>query len=958
MTRVMTTYIFSIFSVLFLSGCEDKQGNDSDNTPLAAQTEEPLQTETIEETSSTESETDSPAVAQGGETSASKTLEGFGALTGSLRIEAGGEFLPAANAKLEFESHPEYDLVVKEDGSFRMNNVVPGALTIYATFDSGLGLAEGASIKALQIKDIIIGAGSETIVPEEASILSDPGSISGTISLINNPENVELLGIEIYIPGTSYLAKADATGNFTISNVPAGTYDNIRFEKPGLTSSDILDIQVKSGENLNIGSVFMSLSTGPSGKIVSIENSTGRTIGGNPVAVVQGTAFRVNLLYDSRATLMKSAHESAFINVDWIPVASNYDFTAVSNATAFAHFKEDGVKNIFVKFSDSNGLESSVYNLQFITDNQAPTLDAVTILNGWAQSSTQDIFLDIEGSDAGSGIKDIMISNVASFSGATWQGYSSSRISSWNLENLSGANTVYVKVRDYEGRESNVVSDGINVAEHTLIHNASYNTKMTLLAAHSPYRISEDVTFESDLSIEPGTTFLIDSSRILKVLGVLTSKGTVENRVTFKFTTAAPHDCSMGSGSGGTINLESGAPGVSQANRIEYTDFVSINYIKLNGGLITQSKFDASLCTENSAGHITKSGLDNLTLSENTFIEWNTPLRVKEGDGNSKFLNNSGTMTYVVLQEDTASNTQVKGNTFSGYLAQYLEGGLIGFLNNNDIILENNTFEGTGVPIYVSRTADLLISNLTISGCSAIIKGNLSDAAAKVTIQDSEISNCDTAVNLENISLGSQGTFKLSNNNIEVSRALVTGGSSSPSVQVLDNNLSIECGTSNGTYCDLLYFGGANKINGGDGMCANERDAMGVTLTGNNISCFGNATSGCRGITLQMPPNNGVEQGTTGTTPCDFDTSRMALDLDGNFWSSAGGSKTLSNGTNLNTSTSIINYSQLAGDTMTIDASNIQRYEVNYPNADIIDYSGPGFPTVTTTTENASAGPR
>ena len=78
-------------------------------------------------------------------------------------------------------------------------------------------------------------------------------------------------------------------------------------------------------------------------------------------------------------------------------------------------------------------------------DEDDPTVDDFQIIS--SDPTNADVTLTITASDTGgSGVLDMMISNDASFTGATWERYRTTR--NWTLETGAGNKTVYVKVRD------------------------------------------------------------------------------------------------------------------------------------------------------------------------------------------------------------------------------------------------------------------------------------------------------------------------------------------------------------------------------------------------------------------------------------------------------------------------------------------------------------------------------
>ena len=68
----------------------------------------------------------------------------------------------------------------------------------------------------------------------ETVAMKPSATVAGYVILEGALDN-ECYGIDVYIPGTSFMAKTDDSGKYAISNVPEGTY-NLRFEKDGYAS--------------------------------------------------------------------------------------------------------------------------------------------------------------------------------------------------------------------------------------------------------------------------------------------------------------------------------------------------------------------------------------------------------------------------------------------------------------------------------------------------------------------------------------------------------------------------------------------------------------------------------------------------------------------------------------------------------------------------------------------------
>lgn len=79
-------------------------------------------------------------------------------------------------------------------------------------------------------------------------LLQRVGKISGQAVLDGETDH---LGIDVFIPGTSFVAKTDSEGNFLISYVPAGTYD-IYVSYTGFEITFIADITVTTAHTTDI----------------------------------------------------------------------------------------------------------------------------------------------------------------------------------------------------------------------------------------------------------------------------------------------------------------------------------------------------------------------------------------------------------------------------------------------------------------------------------------------------------------------------------------------------------------------------------------------------------------------------------------------------------------------------------------------------------------------------------
>lgn len=105
-----------------------------------------------------------------------------------------------------------------QNGGFQTKTAEDGSFSFTTSEDQILTLE---AIQRETMKAIKLQAGSSN---EPYTLrLAPTGNITGTV-IPADPAITDLLNIDVFIPGTSYIAKTDAAGNFTLSNVPAGRF--------------------------------------------------------------------------------------------------------------------------------------------------------------------------------------------------------------------------------------------------------------------------------------------------------------------------------------------------------------------------------------------------------------------------------------------------------------------------------------------------------------------------------------------------------------------------------------------------------------------------------------------------------------------------------------------------------------------------------------------------------------
>lgn len=796
----------------------------------------------------------------------------YGSISGQILAGSGASDSSVVGAKIEVVSHPELNTTADAEGKYEIKNAQPANYTLVISSavlgnqkpSFKIGLFDTGAAYGLKIDGINVESGKVRSLPKSA--LKRTGKISGKIDFFTNPNNLDLTGSDVYIPGTSYLVKTASDGSFLMAGVPPGDY-TLRAEHTGFVHTEF-SVTVAENSTTSVGTKLLSISNGPEGSI-GVTGAQNITIAGQSRLVISSREVTVSLSYDSDAALMKIADESAFLNKQWIPVSSSYNFA----------FSSDGPKRLFVKFSDLNGLESSPYFVDFIVDTEAPVLSAVSLLNGWEQAASPDISVDILGSDSGTGIKEVIFSNTLNVfaSDDAWQSYSSRM--NWNLSSGSGSKSVSIKVRDYLGRTSNIVSDSINIGTATYVYKKNYTENMTFEAKQSPYFIAETTTFEGPLTLEAGTTVHLAPNARLEIKGAFKAQGTSLKPITFAASDVTGLSNCATRLNPYVIRFDQGTPDINKDYVLDYVHFKSITEIYLNGGSVTHSKFDG-MCTPMGYGNdyygkIYKKGLNNLNFSYNEFKSWSLGLSIDAGDGNTAFDNNFGSVKYGLVHTSNSRGTSMANNSLDVWEILLAfgspEASANSYWGDGALTFVGNTTTGncrTGV--YLKNSNAITLNNLSLNSCQTAIE---KIGAGTVNINRLSASNCSLGINSYHTSINAES--------VAPGAVAVNDSVLSCSTGISNTNASISMNYSEITASQAVIAGGYGAYGAGGTIsidhsklsCANESGFCDLFLREMNwimssvtdevqiqnsiLDCKGNASSGCRGFTFYDSNTNG-----------------------------------------------------------------------------------------------------
>lgn len=148
-------------------------------------------------------------------------------------------------------------------------------------------------------------------------------------------------GIDVYIPGTSYAAKTDKDGNFSMSMVPVGTH-KVYVESDSFQRRELTGVDVASATNKELPEISLAPASGPSG---SLELDAGAATSADAVVAVKvfatdGTVF------------MKVGEDQYLLQATYAQFRPTFDYT----------FTGGGEKTLYVQLKDADGLESSIFS--------------------------------------------------------------------------------------------------------------------------------------------------------------------------------------------------------------------------------------------------------------------------------------------------------------------------------------------------------------------------------------------------------------------------------------------------------------------------------------------------------------------------------------------------------------------------------------------------------------------
>lgn len=166
------------------------------------------------------------------------------------------------------------------------------------------------------------------------------GAIRGKLRLEGGAAPV---GTDVYVPGTSYVAKTDDQGEFVLAFISPGTY-TVRADRAGYGSAVLDNVTVARSDTRELPAFELPISTGP--QILSFGLDGGATSTTVPVIhinlVTKGAIkYKVSMSADFRGALYQS--------IDLFASPFGFDFPLTGG---------DGDKRVYVRIADQDGAET------------------------------------------------------------------------------------------------------------------------------------------------------------------------------------------------------------------------------------------------------------------------------------------------------------------------------------------------------------------------------------------------------------------------------------------------------------------------------------------------------------------------------------------------------------------------------------------------------------------------
>ena len=330
-------------------------------------------------------------------------------------------------------------------------------------------------------------------------------TITGKVDVLTTDDES---GVTISFDGVDSITAYTTTteGEFSFEHIPVGSYI-MRFKRTDC--SDItVPVNVTASDVINLGTVTITPNTATIKGTVVLKD--GLSSEGVTVSIDMGGK-----------TLQTTTDSSGRYEIGGVSIADEYTVTYSKNGW------DTNTQTISPKLGLLEIREMPEISL---VDTTAPVLKSVTINNGANTAADRNIVLHIDAEDGGSGLKTML---VYDYSNPQYLG-SYSSLADWTFESSNGLKTVYVKVSDRAGNESNTISAQVTLTDQKKeVKGVLKGDDLAWTKEMSPYLVTGNLLVEKDdtLTIQPGVDVQFSGDYYLQVEGKLSAIGTEDERI-------------------------------------------------------------------------------------------------------------------------------------------------------------------------------------------------------------------------------------------------------------------------------------------------------------------------------------------------------------------------------------------------------------------------------------------
>lgn len=338
--------------------------------------------------------------------------------------------------------------------------------------------------------------------------------VYGKVEVKGFPE--ENVGIPVRIENLEGFETVTGEGGlFSFEDVPLGNY-KVRFEKDNAPVK-IVDLAAVPSDGIDLGTVSIIPNA------ANIEGYVGLT------GLDSHNGIKVTVTEKTRGTSVSTVTDrNGFFRITNIASGSTHTIT----------FEKDGWTSSQMEISGLSPLETRAVSAEgevMLIDETSPVLSSVTINNGSHTSAEKLVQIALDAEDNGSGLAKMQYCFDGVFDRTvTMHDYNG--LFEIELPEGNGDKTVYVKVYDLAGNESEIKSATVTLTDQkTEVSGVLGGDKLLWTKDMSPYLVTGNLLVESgkELIIDPGVEVQFDGPYYMQVEGKITAIGTESEKIQF-----------------------------------------------------------------------------------------------------------------------------------------------------------------------------------------------------------------------------------------------------------------------------------------------------------------------------------------------------------------------------------------------------------------------------------------